>query len=833
MFTIFSETVRDDARIGIRLLAKNKVFTCLAVGILSLGMCGVLTQFAVIDAILLRGLPFSEPRTLVSLGFIDPTASFAQNNDGRGVIPSLQDFHDLKAAQQSFLGIAGYVGDATISLSRNNNPIRYTGAYVTEDLFRILGVKPILGRDFTSSDNTFGAPKTALLGYETWLRDFAGDPNIAGQPVFINGRAATIIGVMPPNFRFPVAEQIWVPYENEFPLRTRGEPGAFNIEVIGRLNPGVTRNQANVELKELATRIARDNPKTNQHLASATTEPLLNAFVGPAVRKASYAMFGAVVIVLLIACVNVMNMQFARGVARAPEFGVRAALGATPSRLARQMLVENFLIAGAAAVIGTALTYGAMRALRVAAQTLRDPLPYWVVFRIHGYELSFVVVLILFATLLAGLAPALVMSRIDPAAIMKETGRGHSSRIFQRVTRLLVIGQIGLATTVLIATILQVESIRNQMRIDYGYDETAAYCARVGLFEGAYPTAESRQAFYLRCLQSLRNNPAFADAALTTRARMTFASTGRYEVEGQTYMAENDRPRGNYEFVSDRYFATLGLRITEGRDFTFEDSDARQPVAICNASFRRKYFGGESPIGRRLRIFNPAHPQPWRTIIGVVPDTLMQGPVDQQSDSSGFYAPLLGVAHTPQFATILVRSHAAERADALARPLALAVSQLDGNLPIYFGGTPRQLHRELIGLNRNIAFLFTIFGTVAIVLACVGLYAVASFSVNERIHEFAIRVALGASTRKVIGIVMLQAARQLAIGLSLGFATSLTLAKVIGSSTMHDLLFRADPLNPNVYVAAGALLTIVAATTCFVPARRVSRLDPAVILREA
>ncbi len=297
-------------------------------------------------------------------------------------------------------------------------------------------------------------------------------------------------------------------------------------------------------------------------------------------------------------------------------------------------------------------------------------------------------------------------------------------------------------------------------------------------------------------------------------------------------MTDRDRPRGNSEAVSDGYFATLGLKILEGRDFTIEDDDAKQPVAIVNASFARKYYGNESPIGKRIRIFNPAQPQPWRTIVGVVPTTLMQGPFNQQTDDSGFYVPLLGVPPSPQFVTVVVRPHRGQSAETLAPALGKAVAAIDSNLPVYFGGTPARLHDEILGVNRITATLFTIFGIAAVLLSAVGLYGVMSFSVNQRTQEFGIRMALGADAGRILGMVMRQGAWQLAIGLFLGVSTTALLLSLIGAEALKNFLFRVDMRDTLwIYSAVAALLSAVAAASVFVPARRATRVNPIVALR--
>ncbi len=829
---MFLQTFFQDLRIGFRVLLKEKTFCILAVTVLALGICGVTTQFTVVNAFVLRGFSFPNPEELVSVGLIDPQATANQNNNGAGNIPSSQDYEDLKAVQRSFAMMSGYLNGSTINVSYKNNPTRYTGGYVTEDFFKILGVAPILGRDFVAADNKPGAEKVTLLGHEIWQRDFNSDPNIVGQAVRINGKAATIIGVMPKNFKFPVSEQLWVPLYNEFPIKARGDPEVLGPAVMARLKPGVTLDQANLEFAQLAGRLAKEYPKTNGDFTTASVQSLLKSFTGPQLRQTIYAMLGAVIVVLLIACVNVMNMQFGRAALRAKELAIRGALGATRARIVRQMLTESFLVASLGSFVGVLMAYWAVGMLVRAMSALPFPLPYWVKFEIDAPVLAFTVGITLLATMVSGLIPAILASRANPAEVMKEGGRGNSNRLVNGLTRVLVVGQIALTAMLLIAATLQVKSVRNQTKVDYGYDESAVYSARMGLFEGDYPTSEARQEFFVRALRSLRTEPGFANAAMTSRFRMTFGNFSQYEVDGQSYVTERDRPRGNSEAVSDGFFTALGLKLLEGRDFTIEDNDARQPVAIVNSTFARKYFGNASPLGRRIRQFNPAQLEEWRTIVGVVPDTLMQGPFNQETDAAGFYIPLLGVPPAPQFVTVLVRPHPGQRADTLAVPLSQAVARIDPNLPVYFGGTPAQLHDEILGINRITATLFTLFGIAAVVLASVGLYGVMSFSVNQRTQEFGIRMALGADTPVILRMVMSQGAWQLALGLLIGIGGTALLLGAIGAEALRNFLFRVQTLDTLwIYSAVAALLSLVAAVSCFVPARRATRVNPIVALR--
>src|SRR5256885_2480600 len=447
------ESFPQDIRIGLRVLFKEKSFCFPAALVLALGIGGATTQFTVVNATVLRGFSFPHPEQLMSVGLIDPQASAPNNNFGIGNIPTAQDYEDLRAAHQSFAQMAGYLSGSTINVSYKNNPQRYTGAYITEDLFKIIGVVPIMGRDFTADDNKPGAEKVAILSHEIWKRDFDGDPNVVGQGVRINGKAATIIGVMPSNFKFPFSDELWVPLYNEFPPVPRGQLviGANNAApaVMGRLKPGVSVDQVNAEFVGLARRLAQDNPKTNSTLTSASVQPLLKAMTGPQLRQQVWGMLAAVILVLLIACVNVMNMQFGRAALRAKELAIRGALGATRWRLVRQMLTESLVVATFGAVIGVILAYWAVDMLVRAFSALPFPLPYWIQFTIDGRVLAFTVGITLVATIASGLVPAWTSARRNVAGMMKEGGRGNSSRLVNLITRVLVIGQIALTAALL------------------------------------------------------------------------------------------------------------------------------------------------------------------------------------------------------------------------------------------------------------------------------------------------------------------------------------------------------------------------------------------------
>ncbi len=500
------ESFGQDIRIGLRVLVKDKVFCLLAVLVLTLGIGGAMTQFTVVNAIVLRGFSFPHPEQLVSVGLIDPKATDQVNNFGVGNLPAAQDYEDMKAAQHSFALMAGYLNGSTINVTYKNNPQRYTGSYVTEDLFKIIGVSPVLGRDFTAEDNKPGSPKVAILGDEIWRRDFNADPNIVGQSVRINGKAATIIGVMPKGFKFPISEELWTPLYNEWPPTPRGElflgANSRAPAVLGRLKDGVTLDQANAEMTAIARHLAQDNPKTNKDLTSASVMPLLNAFTGVQLRQIVWAALAAVILVLLIACVNVMNMQFGRSALRAKELAIRGALGATRGRLVRQMLTESLIVAIFGTIGGALLAYWGVDLFDKVIRASPNPPPYWWQFNIDGRVLIFTLTITLIVTIASGLLPAFLSSRGSAAEVMKEGGRGNSSRLVNVITRVLVVAQIALTAALLIAATLQIKSIRNQTTLDYGYNESGLYSARLALMEGTYPTEDSRREFFTRAVRA-------------------------------------------------------------------------------------------------------------------------------------------------------------------------------------------------------------------------------------------------------------------------------------------------------------------------------------------
>jgi putative ABC transport system permease protein len=832
------ETFVRDLRLGLRVLVKEKSFCALAVIVLALGICGVTTMFSVVNGVMLRGFGFPNASRLMSVNFIDPTSTTFFGVNGQ---VSPMDYEEFLPEQKSFDMLAAYLNGSTVNATVSGTPRRYTGAYTTENFLRILGVAPMMGRDFTAADNVPGAAKVALIGYGVWQRDFGGSSGIVGQTIRINGTPAEIIGVMPKGFAFPTNEELWIPLYSEFPVRARNDPRTVNPAVLGAIKPGVSVDQANLEFAAFGQRFAAAYPDTNKPFNAAQVQPLLDAFTPRPLRGTLLTMLGFCVGVLLIACVNVMNMQFARATLRAKELAIRSSLGATRVRLIRQMLTESLLVAGLGTALGIGLAYLSVGWLSATVRNLDNAPPSWITFDIDVPVLSFTVGAMLVAAVASGLLPAWMSSRANVVGVLKEGGRGTTSRGINLVTRGLVVFQIVVTCVLLIGSLLQIRSILKQQTIDYGYDTGGILSARMGLMDGDYPSQESRKLFYDRVVRELGNDAEFEAVALTNRFRMVFSGSGKVELEGRVYKEKRDRPTANFEQVTGGFFAVTGQRLLEGRAFTIDDLDSRLPVAIVNAAFAAKHFKSESVIGRRFRTVdaNGLQPGPWRTIVGVATTIRMLGPFNNPNvDDTGYYVPFyssvagpaLATPSVSQFATVIVKPRGGQPASGLVNALRREVHKVDPNLPLYFVDTPRNHLDGFIAQNRIIAVMFSIFGAVAVLLAAVGIYGVMSFAVNQRTQEFGLRMALGADARRILRMVLRQGSLQIGLGLTVGLGLAYAIATA-GAQAIGNTLFGVTARDPFTFIVVVTVVTLVSVVAMVVPARRATNVDPMIALR--
>jgi putative ABC transport system permease protein len=835
---MFLEGLVRDFRVGFRLLIKDRSFCALAVTALALGICGVTTMFSVVNGVMLRGFSFPNEARLASANFIDPTSTTFFGVNGR---ISSMDYQELVPAQQSFEMMAEYLNGSTVNVTIGDQPRRYTGAYVGHDFLRILGVSPIKGRDFTATDDVAGAPKVALLSYGLWQRDFGGDDNIVGRAIRVNGKPATIIGVMAQGFAFPTNEELWVPLYSDFPPRPRGDPQEITPAVLGLLKPGVSTDQATLEFTGIARRMAAAYPDTNKDFNAGQVQALIQTFTPAPLRGTLWTMLAFCVGVLLIACVNVMNMQFARATIRMKELAVRSSLGGSRLRLIRQMLTESLLVAMFGTIVGVPLAYLATNWLTRTIRGLETPPPSWITFDIDGAALAATIAATLVAALISGALPAFMSSRANANAILRDGGRGSTGRSAGLISRGLVVFQLVVTCVLLIGSLLQIRSIVNQGSIDFGYDTSGVIGARMGLMDGDYPTADARKAFFDRLLPALEENPELGAVGLTNRFRMMFSGNTRIEIDGRTYQDASQRPNVNFEQVTAGYFNVTSQKVVQGRNFNIDDSDTREPIALVNSAFATKLFGHDSPLGHRFRSVNQngSQPGPWRTIVGVVTTVRMLGPFNNPGvDDSGYYVPFFASPVGPavattvasQFATIAARPRPGQSVTALPEILRRAVKKVDANLPLYYVSTPQQQLDGLVASNRIIATMFSIFGMVAVVLAGVGIYGVMSFSVSQRTQEFGVRMALGADARRIVTMVVRQGGTQVATGVTLGLGLAFAIAALLGSG-LQNVLFNVNGRDPVVYAAVATMVITISMAATLLPARRATRVQPNSVLR--
>src|SRR3989442_1456935 len=535
--------------------------------------------------------------------------------------------------------------------------------------------------------------------------------------------AARMVSVMPKGFAFPINEEWWVPLFREYPVRGRSDPRVTNPSVLALLKRGVSLDQANAEMTIVAKQLADAYPDTNKQFNTGKVEPLLKTYTPLPLRGTLVTMLAFCVGVLLIGCFNVMNMQFARATLRARELAIRSSLGASRTRLILQMLTESLLVTVVGAAIGVGLAYYCTYLLDATVRNFDFPPPSWMTFDIDGPVLAFSLAAMFAAAVVSGLLPAWMASRANVAAVLKEGGRGATSRGTRLVMRGLVVFQVVVTSILLIGSLLQMQSIRKQQTIDYGYDTDGVMTARMGLMDGDYPTQDARKLFFDRLVRELGAHQEFEGVALTNRFRMVFSGSGPIEIEGREYKEKKDRLNANYEQITPGYFDVLGQTLVEGRKFQDDDLDTKLPVAIVNAAFARKHFGNESPLGRRFRGLdaNSLQPGPWRTIIGRVKPVRMMPPFNIPNwDETGFYVPFYSQPAGPakpdegvsQFATVIVKPRSGLRAETLANPLRREVAKVDPNLPLYFVDTPKRNIDGFVSQSPVIAIMFSIFGVV-------------------------------------------------------------------------------------------------------------------------
>ncbi len=799
----------EEVRFAFRRIRQSPVLSAVAVLTLGLGIGMNALMFSLVYGAIFRGLPFPEEERIVRVAWADP------RSPGDWLNLSVREFAELRAESETVQDLAGiYTG--TVNLAGMDRPLRFDGGFVTPNGFDALQAQPVLGRTFREEEGLPGAPLAVILGYRVWMDQFGGDSGVLGRDLRVNGEPATVVGVMPEGFGFPDTEDVWIPFRAN-PLEY--EPGQGpSLQVYGRLAPGVSMEQARVELEGLAGRLARlevDATRPHRVRVEKFSEPPTE------MTLVFLTLLATVILVLMVACTNVANLLLARAAGRTRELAVNVALGASRARVMGKLAAEAVVLVGCGAVLGVGLGWLGLHLVFRFAVT--SPPPFWFVFRIDTPVLLFVLGASALAALVAGVLPGLRVTGGSVGSILKDEGRGASSLRVGRLSRVLVISELAFSVALLVSAGLLVKGMVKMRHLDHGIFQNEVMTARLGLFETDFPEPEDRRRFFVDLQERLRNRPEILSASLTNVLPGFTAQRTPVEARGAVYGEEADAPQVGIAWVAPGFFRTFGVELVAGRDFTVQDGPDSEPVAIVNQSFARRLFPGEDPLGRQFRAGGSEGDDPWRTVIGVVPDLYMEGLMGSvRFPASGYYVPL--AQGDVRFASITVRGHVPPQA--LGRILQDEVGVIHADTPLYWVRTMARALREEIWYVDLFGGLFAVFGILALLLAAAGLYAVMATGVAQRTREMGIRMALGARANGILAMVLRQGTTQMALGLLAG----LLLAGLL-SRGLQAMLFGVEPWDLSVFAAISLVMLGSGLTASLIPARRATRVDPVVALR--
>jgi predicted permease len=786
-----------------------------AIFTLMLGIGVNTAMFSIVNGAVYRGLPFPESHRLAHL----ENHNLQEGINSMGV--SSLDFLDYRAAQKSFEDLAAYQ-EGTFNLSGpGGDPERITGCRITWSGMGMLHVPPHLGRWFQAAEGEPNAAPVVVLGYATWQNRFKGDPAVLGSSLKVNGEWATVVGIGPKNFRFPEEADAWMPL--------RGMPAAEERdnrywEILGRLKPGVTMEAARAEMQGVARQLATAHAKTNENVG-LTVKPLRDEFVGDGTRALLGTMLGSVFLVMLIACANVANLLLSRAAGRQKEIALRAALGSNRGRLVRLLLGEALVLSLVGGALGLGVAYGLMAVFNHYMQASAEPPPYWMVFKIDHVSVLYVVALALFSTLVAGLWPAWRAARGDLMAVLKDGGRGSTGFSLSKFTRAMVIGEVVLSCVLLVMSGLSVRSVIKMQSAQLGYETAGIFTNRIGLPESDYRTVAAQKEFYRQLLERFAGRAEIESAAISS-GQPTWNNRDQVIIEGQPFGKDAPRKGASHLGVSGSYFATLGIRMLQGRVFDARDTENSPPVAVIDPVFAARYWPGQDPIGKRFAYNNGLRPETitWITVVGVVARTMQGEFHNSQGETPQAYVPYQQRGEA-RFFTLFTKARSGDGSN-LAAVVRAVVLSLDDDLPIYWPQTLEKMVEGAKFFNRLFAWIFGIFGVVALVLSAVGLYGVMAYSVGQRTQEIGVRMALGATAGDVLKLILREGGVRLAIGLALGLVLASFAAKLQTNS-----LYGITPRDSVTYIAACATLAGAGFLACLIPALRALRVNPVEALR--
>jgi putative ABC transport system permease protein len=802
-------SILQDLKYSARTLAKSPGFTIIAVLTLALGIGANTAIFSVVNAVLLRPLPFKNSSQLVVL-------RETYKNVGN-VSVSYPDFLDWRQQAHSFSSLAA-IQNRGFNLSGVAQPENIGGYAVSPNLLTLLGVHPILGRDFLPSEEKPGTAPAILLSYQLWQSHLGGDPAAIGRSISLDGRSFSIVGILPPTFRFLDRTDVLVPigvFASDSELTERGERG--DMDVVGRLSSGVALPQAAVEMKTITSRLDAQYPESNRGFG-AHLESFREAFAGDT-RLAVLVLFGAVVFVLLIACVNVANLFLVRGAARSREIALRLAFGASRARVIRQMLTESLVLAICGGVLGIVL--GAWGISGLGYLLPADSLQSMGV-RMDLSVFLFAAAIIVLVTFAFGLVPALQVTRPDLQETLKEGGRSATStRAQQRLRGALVIAETALALVLLVGAGLMLKSLYHLIQVSPGFQPARVLTMEMDLRSDQYSKSPAILNFWQQLLDRVRVIPGVESAAVGTVVPLTGNhSRSDVTIEGLPTPGPGEFPHPDYHAVSSDYAATLGIAVLRGRTFTDADNENAPLVGLVNATMAHRYWNNGDPIGKRILIGHPGKNEKWITIVGVVADNKLYG-LDNPARLE-VYFPYRQQTHGDM--NLVVRS--AVDPASLTSAIRAAVAAIDKDQPVFEVHTMQELVDDSISTRRLTLVLLGIFSALALILSAIGIYGVMAYSVALRTQEIGIRMALGAQQKDVLCLVVGQGARIAFFGVAIGLAAAAALARLLSS-----LLFSVSASDPLTFAAVATLLMAVALIATYVPARRALRVDPIVALR--
>jgi putative ABC transport system permease protein len=800
-----------DIRSGIRMLVKYPTLSVVAVLTLGLGIGLSTTVFCVVNGGLFKGLPFPDADRVVALVATNPS----QNQPRQPI--SVHDLTIWQARQTSFERMGAF-SVAPLNLStEDGRPERFSTGQLTVAAFDAMGVAPLMGRGFRDGDDRPGAAPVLLLGHDLWRDRYGSLPDIVGKTIRANGVNRTVIGVMPPRFAFPIREALWIPLAAD-PLATERGKGP-NYLVIARLKPDVGLAQARAQASVISAQLAREFPETNRGIG-ADVMPYAKTVLGPEVYGLLYTMLGAGLGVLLIACVNVSNLLVARASLRRREVAVRMALGAGRNRVLQQHLTEVLVLAVVGGAIGIVLSIFGMRWFTQALSV--NPPPFWITFDLDYRVMLFVSGLIGLASLLAGALPAMHSARVSAGAVLKDDSRSSTSASLGRFSSGLVVGELALSCGLLIAAGLMIKSVVQLKNVEMPFAIDNVLTARVDLPRGSYPDSAASIRFFEQLLPKLQTVPAVEAAALSDGLPAAGNGAISVQIEGKAYPQRTDYPLAREGIVTAGYFGTFQTTVLAGREFTTSDVATSLPVAVVNESFARTHFPNVDPVGHQFKRIRPNSTEPWLTIVGVVPDLLMQGIGNNNASPIGYYIPI-SQSDVENGVRMALRTRG--EPTAITPHVREALTSLDPDLAIYDIHTMRWVIERQTWFYTVFGTFFMSFGFCALFLAAAGLYGVMSFAVTQRTREMGVRSALGAQGRQLILLVMRKSVVQLVIGLILGLALAL-----FASGALQPVLYHVNPRDATVFAGVVATLALASLLASFLPARRVTKIDPVIAL---